>query len=211
MVPRASREAAPLLYCPLGRREGAQKGGSARWAPGSKCSGRPRSGSPAPNSVRMAPAAPPGQRCPPRGGRPILPAHAGVQDVGDGPARPRRGPGSLAGWRRRPRLLLGAGPGGRLAPGSPAPPLPLQLAPTGARQPPSSSPSPAGRRFPREGRAPMGASHGSFGPPGCGRSRGRQPPARSRRPAPSQLRLGSPRRCTAFLLGAGGSPGAHAR
>lgn len=67
----------------------------------------------------MAPAAPPRkasqvqpQRSPTRDWWAILPAHAAVQDAGEGPARPRRSPGSLPGWRR----LLRAGPGGWLAP-----------------------------------------------------------------------------------------------
>lgn len=80
--------------------------------------------------------------------------------------------------------------------GSPPPPLRLQLAPTGAG--PAASPTLPGRCA--LGRcAAIGASHGSFSSRGCGRSGAQQRPAQSPRPGPSQLRLGSSRRCAALL------------
>lgn len=146
---------------------------------------------------------------PSEGRRPVFPGHSGVQDTGEGPARLRRGPGSLPGCRRLRRLLLlGASPGGRLAPAPPAPPR-LHLAPTRAGRPSPGSPS-APAATPLGRCAPLGASHGSFSPPGYGRSRARQPPARSQAPAPCQLRLGWLPRCAAFLIEARGSAGAHA-
>lgn len=55
--------------------------------------------------------------------------------------------------------------------------------------------------------APLDASHGSFGPRGCGTSRSQQPPAHPpARPTPTR----PPRRRAALLRGAGAA-GAHAR
>ncbi|XP_039110675.1 skin secretory protein xP2-like [Hyaena hyaena] len=110
------------------------------------------------------------------------------------PPRPRE-----PGWRAAAAAAAGRGSRrGGAAPAPPAPPLPPRLAPTGAGRTPAGSPSPAGRRCPREGRADRSLPRKSQSP-GPGRGRGRQPPARSRRPAPSQLRLGSPWRRAALL------------
>lgn len=197
-IPPSGRSASPYYSAP-GRREGAEKAGSVRGAPGSKCSGQPRSACSAPNSVRMAPAAPPRkasraqpQRAPPGGCQPVLPAHAAGQDAGVRPARPRRGPGSPPG--RRP--LLNVGPGEwlppaafllRLSGSSSLPPTPGSLC----------SALPLSRaRHPGEVRT-GGSLPRKFQSPGL-----RKKPsvtAHPPRPAPRQRRLGSPRRCAALL------------
>lgn len=125
-----------------------------------------------------------------------------------GSGAPRRSPWSLPGWRR-PRLLLGAGPGGRLAPGSPPPPLRLQLARTGAGQPRPALrlPWPLRRREVR----PEGSLPREFQSSGLLKTPSAAAARTPLRPAPGQLRLGGARRCAALLLEAGGSSDAHAR
>lgn len=169
-VPHTSRGASPLLYSPLGRREGATKAGSRRRAPGSKCSGRPRSASSAPKSVRMAPAAPPGQasqvqpqRSPPRDRRAVLPAHAAGQDAREGPALPAAVPGACPAGGGRGCCWARVQVGG-------SPPAPL-LRLSGCSWLPRA-PGSLGRLSVSPGRcavgrcAPKGASHVSFSPPG---------------------------------------------
>lgn len=183
-APRAGRGASSFLHSALGRREGAEKAGSARTAAGGKCSGRPRSASSAPDAVRMAPAAPPGQRPrvrprrpPPRGRRCVPAAHAAVQ---------RAAAADVPGACRA---------GARADPSSAAP---AAARSHGRRAAAAGSPSPSGPcAFWRC--APMCASHGSFSPPGYGRRRARRPPAHPPSPAPGRLRLRRPRRCAALL------------
>lgn len=81
-----------------------------------------------------------------------------------GSVAPRRGPGSRPGWRWPLLLLLGADPGGRLAP-LPSSALRPRPALSGAPFPPALRPC-GGRGAVGRERAQPGASHGSLGPPG---------------------------------------------